>query len=141
MNQENEIQTVAIIIPLFLQHGNNINYLFMEENHSLVFPKETPLSGEAPENAAKRALSNLNLQVQMIKFMYLMQHKKNKILVYMSLVDGSTNNLVKLTGDQLLKKIRENDIYDVETLSALSSVLLQSKEANKYLLKDMEDKV
>lgn len=57
--------------------------------------------------------------------------------VYMCLFnkeDVFDNTIDSLSGDMLLKKVRENDIIDQESLAAFSSILFQSEEVKKYLI-------
>lgn len=107
----------------------------------LKFPRGNIEYGETSEDAAKRVLlQDIGLSSTTSKFMYLMySNEAVSLSVYMILTmikADLPNCMVILTGDQLLKKIRENDIPDMASMAALTAVLLQSKEAAKYMVGD-----
>ena len=107
----------------------------------LKFPRGNIEYGETSEAAAARVLlQDTGMSSANSKFMYLMYSNESVSLsVYMILTlseADSPNSIMILTGDQLLKKIRENDIPDMASMAALTAVLLQSKEAVKYMVGD-----
>lgn len=133
----------VIVIPITPDpNTKEINYILNEfgsgNSKSLKFPSGAVKYGETSESAANRILlSETGIEAATAKFMYVLYSSESRTSVYMSLSLDSKNKsgtTITLTGDQLLKKIRENDIADLYSMAALSAVLLQSKEAKKYLI-------
>jgi len=111
----------------------------------LEFPSSKEIYDKTPEKTAKAVvLAETGYNIENIKFLYTLfinpQLSEDKVSVYMGLTLDKelSNKVVELDGDEILKKITDNEIIDSITLAAFAAILLKSSEAKKYLMKKNE---
>lgn len=137
-----------VIVPLKpAPKTKDVNYLMVEkllfnsDYYQLEFPSGLQEIKESAEEAAKRILlQETGNDSSWVKFLYSFfldpQNTNDKVIVFMGLVlkeNESDHSIVELDGDNILKKIKENEIVDMTTLASFSAILLQSNEAKRYL--------
>lgn len=143
-----------VVIPLKPALKNkDITYLMAEKplygtgSTQLEFPSGVKGTEESLEDASRRIfLQETGYDSSWVKFLYRFypnpQGSNYSVSVFLGLALGeseSAHAIVKLSGDDILNRIAENDIVDGNSLAAFSAVLLQSNEAKKYLNSEFEE--
>lgn len=143
------------VVPIFVD-GDSVDFIMVQQHRhpvsrkTLEFPGGAIDKGEIPKIAALRELQEeTGYTTPSLKFLYQFNPSVAKssarTFVYLALLEGDpgANNLdkvekyselevVRLSSDDLLKKMLDNEITCSATLAALSVVLLRSPKAIEY---------
>lgn len=137
----------AILLPLKVKSTQEVSFLLKKEykpvldTHLLSFPTFELNKDENPEPIVRssgiEALGCDLLEVKIIYMYYDMPDVSTaKTLVYLGVVgDTSTinnNEICEFSADELLLRMRDNSITDMQTVAALAVMLTQSRQAAEY---------
>lgn len=148
----------VLVIPIKIK-DNKITFILTKQfrvaanMECIEFPKGGIERGEVPEDAARRELlEETGYKAEWIKPFYSffsIPPSSNKLLIYLALITeteadrrplnldnfetASGLDILELSADDLLKMIKTNEIVDGQSLAALTTIMLQTGSAAKYL--------